>query len=84
MVAVSAPCYVFTYKGFYLTHSRTASATQPTLQLTPTLLLLCSPLPARSFLIFLAIYSGIVNNTSLSRYVRYHAMQAVLLDVLLM
>ncbi|KAG2452168.1 hypothetical protein HYH02_003200 [Chlamydomonas schloesseri] len=39
--------------------------------------------PFAPFLVFLAIYSGIVNNTSLPRFVRYHAMQAVLLDVLL-
>ncbi|GFR41757.1 hypothetical protein Agub_g2513 [Astrephomene gubernaculifera] len=39
--------------------------------------------PFAPFLVFLAIYNGIVNNTSLPRFVRYHAMQAVLLDVLL-
>ncbi len=36
------------------------------------------------FLVFLGIYTGIVNNQNLSRFVRYNAMQAVLLDVLLM
>lgn len=30
------------------------------------------------------VYSGVVNNPSLSRYIRYNAMQAVLLDILLM
>ncbi len=36
-----------------------------------------------SFLVFLAVYAGIVNNYSLGRYIRYNAMQAVLLDILL-
>ncbi|KAG2488538.1 hypothetical protein HYH03_012857 [Edaphochlamys debaryana] len=39
--------------------------------------------PFAPFLIFLAVYTGIVNNQAFPRYVRYHAMQAVLLDVLL-
>lgn len=39
--------------------------------------------PFAPFLIFLAVYSGIVNNQSFSRFVRYNAMQAVALDVLL-
>ncbi|MEW5301536.1 MAG: hypothetical protein WDW38_010267 [Sanguina aurantia] len=39
--------------------------------------------PFAPFLIFLGVYNGIVNNQSLSRFVRYNAMQAVLLDVLL-
>lgn len=38
----------------------------------------------RRFLIFLGIYNGVVNNGNMSRFVRYNAMQAVLLDVLLM
>jgi hypothetical protein len=40
--------------------------------------------PFAPFIIFLGVYSGIVNNQSLSRYIRYNAMQAVLLDILLM
>lgn len=40
--------------------------------------------PFAPFLIFLGVYSGIVNNRSLSRYIRYNAMQAVLLDILIM
>jgi hypothetical protein len=32
----------------------------------------------------LGVYSGIVANPNLSRYVRYNASQAVLLDILLM
>jgi hypothetical protein len=36
------------------------------------------------FIIFLGVYSGIVSNTNLSRFIRYNAMQAVLLDILLM
>lgn len=38
----------------------------------------------RRFIIFLAVYNGIVNNQNLTRFVRYNAMQAVLLDILLM
>jgi hypothetical protein len=38
----------------------------------------------RRFLLFLGVYSFIVNNQSLSRFIRVNAMQAVLLDVLLM
>lgn len=37
-----------------------------------------------SFIIFLGVYNGIVNNQNLPRFVRYNAMQAVLLDILLM
>jgi hypothetical protein len=40
--------------------------------------------PFAPFIIFLGVYSGVVNNQSLSRYIRYNAMQAVLLDILLM
>ncbi|KAL1322464.1 hypothetical protein HN51_067465 [Arachis hypogaea] len=40
-------------------------------------------LPYASFIAFFALYLGIVRNTSLSRYVRFNAMQAVTLDVLL-
>jgi hypothetical protein len=39
---------------------------------------------APRFLLFLAVYSFIVNNQSLSRFIRVNAMQAVLLDILLM
>ncbi len=38
----------------------------------------------RRLIIFLVVYNGIVNNQSLDRFVRYNALQAVLLDVLLM
>lgn len=44
---------------------------------------LYNAVPFGPFLVFLGIYSGIVNNRSLSRFIRYNAMQAVLLDVLL-
>eukprot|EP00877_Chromochloris_zofingiensis_P004796 jgi/Chrzof1/14317/UNPLg00589.t1 len=40
-------------------------------------------IPFLPFIVFLAVYSGIVNNQSLSRFIRYNAMQAVLLDILL-
>ncbi|GBF98029.1 hypothetical protein Rsub_11140 [Raphidocelis subcapitata] len=39
-------------------------------------------LPFAPFLAFLAIYSGVVNNTSLPRFIRYNAAQAVVLDIL--
>lgn len=39
--------------------------------------------PFLPFILFLAVYSGIVSNTNLSRFIRYNAMQAVLLDILL-
>jgi hypothetical protein len=38
----------------------------------------------RRFIVFLGVYSGIINNPNFSKFVRYNAMQAVLLDVLLM
>lgn len=47
------------------------------------LALLYNTIPFGPFLVFLGVYSGIVNNQSLPRFVRYNAMQAVLLDVLL-
>ncbi|MED6208353.1 Protein TIC 20-II, chloroplastic [Stylosanthes scabra] len=47
------------------------------------LLSLYRSLPYASFIAFFALYLGIVRNTSLSRYVRFNAMQAVTLDVLL-
>ena len=40
--------------------------------------------PFSGFIFFLAVYGGIANNQSLSRFTRYNAMQAVLLDILLM
>lgn len=41
-------------------------------------------IPFMPFVIFLAVYSGVANNPNLSRYIRYNALQAVLLDILLM
>lgn len=40
--------------------------------------------PFAGILSFFGIYLGIVNNASLPRFVRLHAMQAVLVDILLM
>jgi hypothetical protein len=40
--------------------------------------------PFAPLVIFLAVYSGIVNNRNLDRSVRFNAMQAVLLDILIM
>ena len=37
-----------------------------------------------SFLFFLAVYTGVAKNANLSAFIRYNAMQAVLLDVLIM
>eukprot|EP00882_Tetradesmus_deserticola_P016160 GHRQ01017239.1.p1 GENE.GHRQ01017239.1~~GHRQ01017239.1.p1 ORF type:complete len:215 (+),score=60.66 GHRQ01017239.1:193-837(+) len=39
--------------------------------------------PFLPFLLFIGVYSFIVNNQSMGRFIRYNAMQAVLLDVLL-
>ena len=39
--------------------------------------------PFGGFLAFFALYLGVANNTSLSRFVRFNAVQAILLDVLL-
>uniref|UniRef100_A0A7S0RS17 Protein TIC 20 n=1 Tax=Chlamydomonas leiostraca TaxID=1034604 RepID=A0A7S0RS17_9CHLO len=44
---------------------------------------LYNTVPFAPFVAFLAVYIGIVNNTNLSRFVRFNAAQAVLLDVLL-
>ncbi len=41
-------------------------------------------LRACRLVIFLVVFNGIVNNQELPRFVRFNAMQAVLLDVLLM
>lgn len=40
--------------------------------------------PFSGFLVFLAVYSGIAQNQNLSRFARFSATQAVLLDILLM
>jgi hypothetical protein len=39
--------------------------------------------PFLPFIVFLAVYSGIVNNQNFSFFIRYNAAQAVLLDLLL-
>nr|XP_043606080.1 protein TIC 20-II, chloroplastic [Erigeron canadensis] len=39
--------------------------------------------PYASYLAFLVLYIGVVRNTNVSRYARFNAMQAVVLDVLL-
>lgn len=44
----------------------------------------CACLPTRSLIVFFAIYSGIVNNQNFSRYVRFNALQSILLDIILM
>jgi hypothetical protein len=40
--------------------------------------------PFAGMVAFFAVYLGIINNQSLSRFVRFSAMQAVLLDIILM
>ncbi len=40
-------------------------------------------LPFASLVVFFALYYGIVNNFNFSRFVRYNAMQTILLDILL-
>ncbi|KAI3502346.1 hypothetical protein L1887_30380 [Cichorium endivia] len=40
-------------------------------------------IPYASYLAFLVLYIGVVRNTNVSRYARFNAMQAVVLDVLL-
>lgn len=40
-------------------------------------------IPFGGFITFFALYLGVANNTSLSRFVRFNAVQAILLDVLL-
>ncbi|KAL4856315.1 hypothetical protein ACK3TF_003128 [Chlorella vulgaris] len=39
--------------------------------------------PLASLIVFFGIYLGIINNQNFSRYVRFNAMQAVLLDIIL-
>lgn len=39
--------------------------------------------PGASFVAFFGLYIAVVQNTKLSRYVRYNVMQAIILDVLL-
>jgi hypothetical protein len=45
--------------------------------------LLWLSVPFAPFVAFLSVYAGIVNNRSLPRFVRFSAMQAVMLDILL-
>ncbi|KAK9905955.1 hypothetical protein WJX75_009477 [Coccomyxa subellipsoidea] len=39
--------------------------------------------PFASLIVFFAIYAGIVNNQNFSRFVRYNALQSILLDIIL-
>ncbi|KAK2973365.1 hypothetical protein RJ640_016787 [Escallonia rubra] len=55
----------------------------PALEPILPLLSLYRSLPYASFVAFFALYLGVVRNPSLSRYVRFNAMQALVLDVLL-
>lgn len=45
---------------------------------------LMASLCGRSLIVFFAIYGGIVQNQNFSRFVRYNALQAILLDIILM
>lgn len=44
---------------------------------------LYNSVPFLPFILFIGVYSFIVNNQSMGRFIRYNAMQAVLLDILL-
>lgn len=67
--------------GRYILHAYPAvrAAIQPIL---PAMGLYHS-VPFGGFIAFFALYLGVVNNNSLSRFVRFNASQAILLDVLL-
>jgi Chloroplast import apparatus Tic20-like len=41
-------------------------------------------LPLASLVIFFALYFGVVRNESISHFIRFNAMQAILLDIVLM
>ena len=41
-------------------------------------------LPLASFIIFFALYLGVVRNENISHFIRFNAMQAILLDIVLM
>ena len=40
-------------------------------------------LPLASFIIFFALYLGVVRNENISHFIRFNAMQAILLDIVL-
>ncbi|GIL65905.1 hypothetical protein Vafri_19537 [Volvox africanus] len=67
--------------GRYLFHIYPAAraAIQPFL---PAMSLYHS-LPFGSFIVFFGLYIGVVNNARFSRFVRFNAVQAILLDILL-
>ncbi|XP_009791046.1 protein TIC 20-II, chloroplastic-like [Nicotiana tabacum] len=62
--------------------SQYPSLTLPFQPILP-LLSLYRSIPYASFVTFFALYLGIVRNESLNRYARFNALQAVVLDVLL-
>ena len=43
-----------------------------------------SDLPLASVIIFFALYLGVVRNENISHFIRFNAMQAILLDIVLM
>ncbi|KAJ6808246.1 uncharacterized protein M6B38_167805 [Iris pallida] len=84
---ISAACYLYPFLDG-VQYGRYVLAQLPALQapLAPLLPLvrLFKSFPFSSFLLFLALYFAVVRNPSgFSRYVRFNAMQAIVLDVLL-
>ena len=69
------------YSRYFL---RAAPAAAALLQPILPLAQLYFSIPFAGLVVFFGIYLGIVNNASLPRFVRLHAMQAVLVDILLM
>jgi hypothetical protein len=43
-----------------------------------------SGIPFAGFIIFLALYLGVVRNENISHFIRFNTMQAILLDIILM
>ncbi|XP_059665612.1 protein TIC 20-II, chloroplastic-like [Cornus florida] len=83
---ISAAAYFLPFLNG-LQYGRFLFAQYPTLALALEpilpLLRLYSSMPYASFVAFFGLYLGVVRNAALSRYVRFNAMQAVVLDVLL-
>ena len=68
----------FVYGRFlYMTNSFVRSCLQPILPAFNTF----SSIPMASFIAFFGLYLGVVNNHNMSRFARFNAMQAALLDI---
>lgn len=53
-----------------------------TIPLIP-LAILYNAIPFARFIIFIALFAGVIRNTNISHFIRYNAMQAILIDILL-